>query len=141
LQKKQVSRGKGARRDVPAPKPVGVPVPQRSDGPGPLPWRIVKAAVAFMGMMSLMVHTHLRDFLQNDTVDGWEMFCSSESWLTTAGRAEGLHMSRINLHQGGVHGQRSTTGLSRSNKPISHPSVVESAPCSSSSFLHLGLGS
>ena len=73
-QKKQVSRGKGARRDVPAPKPVGVPVPQRSDGPGPLPWRIVKAAVAFMGIMSLMVHTHLRDFLQNDTVDGWEMF-------------------------------------------------------------------
>ena len=90
----------GARRDVPAPKPAGVPVPQRSDGPGPLPWRIVKAAVAFMGMMSLMVHTHLRDFLQNDTADGWEMFCSPESWLTAAGRAEGLRMSRINLHQG-----------------------------------------
>lgn len=53
-----------------------------------------------MGMMSLMVHTHLRDFLQNDTVDGWEMFCSPESWLTAAGRAEGLRMSRINLHQG-----------------------------------------
>ena len=99
-QKKKVSRGKGARRDVPAPKPAGVPVFQRSDGPGPLPWRIVKAAVAFMGMMSLMMHTHLRDFLQNDTVDGWEMFCSPDSWLTAAGRAEGLRMSRINLHQG-----------------------------------------
>ncbi|CAL1139358.1 unnamed protein product [Cladocopium goreaui] len=54
----------------------------------------------FLGMMTLAAQTGLRDFLQGDRVDGWEMFCAPDSWLTAACRTEGLRFSRINLQQG-----------------------------------------
>eukprot|EP00435_Cladocopium_sp_Y103_P006371 s604_g2.t1 len=98
--KKKFARGKGVQRDVSFPLPTSSPASSTTADSRPLPWRIVKAAVAFMAMMSLMMQTHLRDFLRQDTVDGWEMFCSPDSWLTSAARAEGLRMNRINLHQG-----------------------------------------
>ena len=66
----------------------------------PLPWRILKATLAFLGMMTMAAQTGLRDFLQGDRVDGWEMFCAPDSWLTAACRTEGLRFSRINLQQG-----------------------------------------
>ena len=59
-----------------------------------------QATLAFLGMMTLAAQTGLRDFLQGDQVDGWEMFCSPASWLTAACRSEGLKFSRINLAQG-----------------------------------------
>ena len=78
-------------------------VPSSSTSPSssnPLPWRILKATMAFLGMMTLAAQTGLRDFLQGDRVDGWEMFCAPDSWLTAACRTEGLRFSRINLQQG-----------------------------------------
>jgi hypothetical protein len=78
-------------------------VPSSSTSPSssnPLPWRILKATLAFLGMMTLAAQTGLRDFLQGDRVDGWEMFCAPDSWLTAACRTEGLRFSRINLQQG-----------------------------------------
>ena len=60
---------------------------------------MLKATLAFLSLMTLMAQTGLRDFLHESTVDGWEMFCSPDSWLTSACRVEGLRFSRINFHQ------------------------------------------
>ena len=65
-----------------------------------LPWKILKAAMTLLTMLTLTAQTQLRDFLHGEHVDGWEFFCAPESWLTSACRSEGLRMSRINLQQG-----------------------------------------
>ena len=64
-----------------------------------LPQRLL-CLLPFLGMMTLAAQTGLRDFLQGDRVDGWEMFCAPDSWLTAACQTEGMRFSRINLQQG-----------------------------------------
>ena len=65
----------------------------------PLPWKIAKATMALLAMMTMAAQIGLRDFLRQDRVDVWEMFCSPDSWLTEACKSEGLRSQRINLNQ------------------------------------------